>query len=68
MSAHIHVLRRGFGWDIDTYDVRVKTSDAGRTATIGFYHLSKEVIAAAGERGQQYAEECARIETERRAM
>ena len=45
----------------------VTTSDAGRPAMIGTYFLTPEAIAEAGERGQRYAAECARVEAERRA-
>lgn len=65
LSGHIHPLRRR-NWSIDMLEKDVTTSDAGRAATIGVYSLSQETIADAGERGQRYAEECARIEAERR--
>jgi hypothetical protein len=66
LSGHIHPLRRR-NWSIDMVEKDVTTSDAGRAATIGLYSLPQDVIAAAGERGQRYAEECWRIEVERRA-
>ena len=48
-------------------DVVAAELKAGRPATIGVYFLTPESIADAGERGQKYAAECARIEAERRA-
>jgi hypothetical protein len=66
LSHHIYVLR-GIGWNVQIVEQTVKTSDAGRPATIGIYYLTPEMIAEAGKPGQQYAAECARIEAERRA-
>lgn len=66
LSHHIYILR-GIGWPIQTVERTVTTSDAGRPAIIGVYFLEAAVIAAAGEPGQRYAEECARIGAERRA-
>lgn len=66
LAHHIYVLR-GLGWKVEMVEETVSTSDAGRAATIGVYFLTDEVIAKAGERGQQYAAECARIEADRRA-
>lgn len=66
LAHHVHVLRR-MGWQVPMEEVSVTTSDAGRTATIGEYRLGADAIAAAGEAGQTYAAECARIERERRA-
>ena len=66
LSHHIYILR-GMGWPIQMVEHTVTTSDAGRPATIGVYYLEPAVIKAAGERGRRYAEECARIEAERRA-
>lgn len=65
-SHHIYCLR-GLGWTVQMVEQTVTTSDAGRPATIGVYYFDHAVIEAAGERGQQYAEECARIVAERRA-
>lgn len=65
LSHHSYVLR-GSGWPVQMIEETVTTSDAGRPATIGRYFLDHESIAAAGERGQQYAAECSRIEAERR--
>lgn len=65
-AAH-HILRlRQAGWPIITTEIEAPTSD-GRTARIALYSLPAETIEAAGERGQRFAQECARIETERRA-
>lgn len=66
LSHHIYRLR-GLGWNVQMIEETVTTSDAGRHATIGRYFLDHEVIAEAGERGQRFAAECARIEAERRA-
>lgn len=59
-------LRR-LGWPVQMVEEVVATSDGCRTATIGVYFLTPEAIAEAGERGQRYAAECARIEACRRA-
>ncbi|MDE2599366.1 MAG: hypothetical protein KGL40_07055 [Rhodocyclaceae bacterium] len=66
LSHHIYVLR-GLGWPIDMREETVKTSDAGRPATIGIYSLPESAIQRAGARGRQYAEETARVEIERKA-
>ena len=66
LSHHVYVLR-GLGLPVQMIERTVSTSDAGRPATIGVYFLDAGAIAAAGERGQHYAAECARIEAERRA-
>ena len=65
LSHHEYMLR-GLDWPIQMTEETMSTSDAGRPATIGAYFLTPDVIAEAGERGQKYAAECARIETERR--
>jgi hypothetical protein len=67
LSHHIYCLRGTPGWSVLMVEQTVTTTDAGRPASIGVYYLDPEVIAAAGERGQRYAEECARVEAERRA-
>ncbi|WP_283744281.1 hypothetical protein [Sideroxydans sp. CL21] len=67
LSHHVYVLRGDLGWPVQMIEQTVTTTDAGRHATIGVYFLSPEVIAAAGEHGQRFAEDCARIEAERRA-
>lgn len=67
LSDSIWKLRHRFGWDIEMDEEVVATSDAGRQAEIGIYYLSPEAIEAAGERGRQYAAECASAEAERRA-
>ena len=66
LSHHIYVLR-GIGWSVEMIEETVTTSDAGRAATIGIYLLRAEAISQAGEEGQRYATECARIEAERKA-
>jgi len=66
LSGHVHVLR-GLGWPIQTEENTVTTSDAGRPATVAFYSLNADSIAEAGEEGQTFAEECLRVELERRA-
>ena len=65
LSDSIWKLRR-LGWPVEMIEKTVATSDAGRPAAIGIYYLTTETIAEVGERGQQYAAECARIEAERR--
>lgn len=65
LSHHIYVLRGS--WPIQMIEETVTTSDAGRPATIGIYFLSLDVIADAGERGQQFAADALQVETERRA-
>lgn len=66
-AAH-HVFRlRKDGWPVITEEIDVPTSD-GRTARIALYSLPVKTIAEAGERGQRFAAECARIEAERRAV
>lgn len=54
LAHHVYALRRD-GWPVDMVAREVPTSDGGRTATIGLYSLSPEVIDQAGERGQRYA-------------
>lgn len=66
LSHHVYVLR-GIGWNVQMIEETVTTTDAGRPANIGIYFLTPEAIAEVGERGQDYAAECARIEVERRA-
>ena len=66
LAHHIYVLR-GIGWEVRMVESSVATSDGGRPAIIGIYSLPPELITAAGEAGQRYAAECARVETERRA-
>jgi Helix-turn-helix domain len=66
LSHHIYCLR-GTGWPVQMAEETVTTTDAGRPASIGVYFLTPETIEAAGERGQRYAQECARVEAERRA-
>lgn len=66
LSHHVYVCRR-LGWNVQMTEETITTSDAGRSATIGIYWLAPEVIDEAGERGRQYAAECARIDAERRA-
>lgn len=66
LAADVEQLKR-YGWAIQTELVKVSTRDAGRRAEVGQYHMMEEAIAVAGERGQQYAAECAIVEAERRA-
>lgn len=66
LSHHIYCLRR-IGWTVPMVEETVTTSDAGRSATIGIYFLTQDVITGTGEQGRSYAEECARIEVERKA-
>ncbi|MBK8760420.1 MAG: hypothetical protein IPM03_08285 [Sulfuritalea sp.] len=64
-SHHVLMLRRS-GFPVVTDEIDVSTSD-GRIARIARYSLPAEAIAAAGERGQRFAQECARVEAERRS-
>lgn len=65
--ASHHVLRlRQSGWPVVTEEISAPTSD-GRIARIALYSLPAETIEAAGEHGQRYAAECAKVEAERRA-
>lgn len=66
LSHHAYSLR-GIGWPVQMDEQTVVTSDGGRTALIGFYTLPPEAIAEAGDRGQEFAAECARINSARRA-
>lgn len=66
LAHHVHVLRRS-GWPVQMMETSVRTSDAGRAAQIGEYYLNADTIAEAGEAGQTFAEQCQRIEVERRA-
>ena len=71
LSHHIYTLRggkAGGGWPIHTQEKVVTTTDAGRPATIGEYFLPPEAIAAEGDSGRDYAEECLRVELEHRAI
>lgn len=66
LAHHVHVLRRA-GWQVRMMETTVRTTDAGRSATIGEYFLDHSVIEQAGEAGQRFAAEAGRIEAERRA-
>ena len=66
LTQAVYALKRG-GWAIKTDPLTVKTSDAGRGAVIGVYHLDPDTIAEAGDYGQQYADQASRIEIERKA-
>lgn len=65
LSADIHLLR-AMGWDIrDTPEV-VPTSDpAKRRAHIKRYHLTNEVISAAGEAGREFVRRVKKWERQR---
>lgn len=65
-AAHHVLMLRKAGFPIVTREIEAPTSD-GRIARIAEYSLPTETIEAAGERGQRYVAECARIEAERRA-
>jgi hypothetical protein len=67
LTQAVYALKRS-GWTIRTDPVTVKTTDAGRPAIIGVYYLDPDTIAAAGEYGQQYADQARRIETERKSV
>ena len=66
-SHHIYMLRRA-RWPVQMIEQIVTTSDAGRAASIGIYFLDLKVIADAGQRGHNYAIDCAHTEIERRAL
>ncbi|MBI5919157.1 MAG: AlpA family phage regulatory protein [Nitrosomonadales bacterium] len=66
LAHHVHRLRKA-GWPVEMVEQAVVTSDAKREALIGVYFLTQQTIETAGERGQRYAEECARVELDRRA-
>lgn len=66
LAHHVHVLRRA-GWPVKAMETIVRTSDAGRPAVIAEYFLDHSTIAEAGEEGRRYAEQCQRVELERRA-
>lgn len=66
LAHHVHVLRRA-GWPVKSMETIVRTSDAGRPATIAEYFLDRSVIEEAGDAGQRYAAEAAAVELERRA-
>ena len=56
LSSPICELRNKYGWDIQDRHEVVPTSDpTKRTAHIKRYHLPHDVIAAAGERGRNFA-------------
>lgn len=65
--AHHVLMLRCTGWPIHMTEEVVKTSDAGRPASIVVYSLTPEFIDAMGEHGRQCAADCARVEQERRA-
>lgn len=67
LTQAVYALKRG-GWTIQTDPLTVKTTDAGRGAIIGVYHLDPDTIAEAGDYGQQYASHARRIELERKAV
>ena len=66
LAHHVHMLRR-HGWPVQMAEIMVRTSDAGRPATIGEYYLNADSIGEAGEEGQRYAAEAAAVELARRA-
>ena len=66
LADSVWKLRKA-GWPVEIVEQEVATSDCGRPALIGIYHLAPEVIAEAGDAGQQYVADCLRAESERRA-
>lgn len=64
LSHHAYILR-GMGWPVEMIEQTVTTRDAGRPATIGVYFLDPKIIADTGQRGREYAAECASVEIER---
>lgn len=53
LSHHIYMLSNEGGWPVQMVEQEVKTSDAGRTASIGIYTLPEEAITSAGDAGQR---------------
>lgn len=66
LAADINVLRNS-GWGIETEMIEAATRDAGRRAEIARYHMPESTRLAAGEHGQQYAEQARKAEIARRA-
>ena len=66
LSHHVWALRR-LGWPVQMMETTVRTSDAGRAAQIGEYFFDHSTIVEAAQEGQTFAEECLRVELERRA-
>lgn len=66
LAADIEVLRR-HGWQIQTDEIEVSTSDAGRRACVARYAMTDAAIAQAGEDGQRYGAAALVAEIERRA-
>lgn len=67
LPHHEWVLKQKLGWPVQIVRRTRPTSDGTRTASIGEYFLPQTAIDEAGEQGQRYAAECARINAERRA-
>ena len=56
LSDPVHQLRRRFAWDVQDRRATVPTGDpTKRSASVAFYKLNDEVIAAAGKEGRDYA-------------
>lgn len=66
LTQTVFALKRA-GWPVKIDPLTVKTTDAGRPALIGVYHLSPNTIADTGKEGQIYAEQTREIESERKA-
>ncbi len=66
LSHHIWQLERE-GWPIQDMRTEVTTSDAGRVASISTYWLEPADIAAAGDRGREFAQARRKIEKARKA-
>ena len=57
LSDPIFQLRQGFGWEIHDRRATVPTGDpTKRSASVAFYRLPDEVIAAAGEEVRDYVQ------------
>lgn len=66
LSHHIWKLNQD-GWPIKDLRIEATTSDAGRVASISTYWLEPADIAAAGDRGREFAQATRKIEQARKA-
>ena len=55
------------GWPIQEMRIDATTSDAGRVASISTYWLEPADIAAAGDRGREFAQATRKVEQNRSA-
>jgi hypothetical protein len=62
LAGYIHELREA-GWPVITVEREKETSDRKRRiAKVGEYHLTRDVITTAGEKGRRFAESVERWE------